>query len=65
MNRTQIIRLVAGIMVLTSIALSHYVHHNWIFLAIFVGVNLVQSSFTKWCLLEDILKKLKVKSECE
>ncbi len=65
MNRTQIIRLVAGIMVLTSIALAHYVHHNWIFLAIFVGLNLVQSSFTKWCLLEDILKKLNVKSECE
>ncbi len=65
MNRTQIIRLVAGIMVLTSIALAHYVNLNWIFLAIFVGVNLVQSSFTKWCLLEDILKKLNVKSECE
>ncbi|MBK6544789.1 MAG: hypothetical protein IPO86_02155 [Saprospiraceae bacterium] len=30
-----------------------------------VAINLFQSALTKWCLLEDILKKLNVKSECE
>lgn len=65
MNRTQIIRLFAGTLILTSVSLSHFVHPNWIFIALFVGLNLFQSSITKWCLLEDILKKLKVKGECE
>lgn len=61
MNRTQIIRLVAGSLVLLSIVLAKYVHPNWIYLAVFVALNLIQSSFSKWCLLEDILKKLNVK----
>lgn len=61
MNRTQIIRLVAGSLVLLSIGLAKYVHPNWIYLAVFVALNLIQSSFSKWCLLEDILKKLNVK----
>lgn len=65
MNRTQIIRLFAGTLVLLSVGLAHFIHPNWIYLAVFVGLNLFQSALTKWCLLEDILKKLKVKSECE
>lgn len=65
MNRTQIIRLFAGTLVLVSITLSHFVHPNWIWLAVFVGINLFQSSMTKWCLLEDVLKKLKIKGECD
>lgn len=65
MNRTQIIRLFAGTLVLLSIVLSKFVHPNWMYLALFVGLNLFQSALTKWCLLEDILKKLQVKGECE
>lgn len=65
MNRTQIIRLVAGTLVTSSIVLAKFVHPNWIYLAVFVGLNLFQSSLTKWCLLDDILKKLNVKGECE
>ncbi|MCB9202773.1 MAG: DUF2892 domain-containing protein [Flavobacteriales bacterium] len=65
MNRTQIIRMVAGILVLTSIALGKYVNVNWFWLGIFVGANLLQSSFTKWCLLEEILKKRNIPSECD
>ena len=64
MNRKRIIRIVAGSMVLGSLALTKWVHPNWIWLTIFVGVNLLQSGITNWCLLEDILTKLKVKSEC-
>lgn len=64
MNRKRIIRIVAGAMVLGSLALSKWVHPNWIWLTVFVGANLFQSGITNWCLLEDILTKLNVKSEC-
>ncbi len=56
----RIIRAVAGILVLISIILAVYVNTNWLFLAGFVGVNLLQSAVTKWCLLSDILTKLNV-----
>lgn len=57
-SREQIIRAIAGIMILASILLSITVHHNWIWLTAFVGINLFQSSITRWCLMEDLLKKL-------
>lgn len=65
MNRNRIIRIVAGFLILLSIILTTYVNHNWIFLGVFVGLNLFQSGITNWCLLDDILKKLKVKGENE
>ena len=43
------IRILAGTMALTGAALSHYVHPNWIWLVVFVGVNLIQSAFTGFC----------------
>ena len=54
------IRLLAGTLVLTSIALSHWVNPNWIWLAVFVGANLFQSALTGFCPAENILKKLGV-----
>ncbi len=56
----RIVRAVAGTLVLISVLLSIYVNVNWLFLAGFVGVNLIQSSLTKWCLMTDILCKLGV-----
>ncbi len=56
----RIVRAVAGTFVLISILLAVYVNINWLFLAGFVGVNLIQSSITKWCLMTDILTKLGV-----
>lgn len=52
------IRVLAGTMVLTSIALSHFVHPYFIFLAVFVGLNLIQSAFTGFCPAEKMLAKL-------
>ncbi len=52
------VRLLAGSMVLISIALSIWVHPYWIGLAIFVGLNLVQSSFTGFCPPTIVLRKL-------
>lgn len=57
MTVDRIVHLVAGSMVLLSIALAHFVHLNWIALAIFVGFNLAQSALTNFCPLSFMLKK--------
>ena len=49
------VRLVAGILVLASLALGYFVSHYWFLLTAFVGFNLVQSSFTKFCPAEIFL----------
>ncbi len=54
-----IIRAVAGFMVLLSLFLYLVVDPWWLLLAGFVGFNLLQSSFTGFCLLESILKRIK------
>ena len=59
--KERIIRTVAGSFVLISIVLSHYISEYWLLLALFVGINLVQSSFTKFCPLEKILDKAGIK----
>ena len=60
--KNRIVRGVAGTFVLISIVLAVYVNINWLWFSAFVGANLLQSSLTKWCLLEDILKKFGVKN---
>lgn len=52
------IRLIAGTFVLISLALGTWVHPYWYLLTAFVGVNLIQSAFTRWCPAESILVKL-------
>ncbi|MBS2096768.1 YgaP family membrane protein [Carboxylicivirga linearis] len=61
MNINNAIRLIAGIFILTSVLLGHFINHYWFLFTLFVAVNLIQSSFTKWCLMEKILKKAGVK----
>ena len=51
-------RVIVGVMVLLSVVLTYYVNQNWLWLTVFIGVNLIQSAFTKWCLLETILTKV-------
>ena len=65
MTVERIVFIVAGFMVLLSVALTHYVHPYFVGLTIFVGLNLFQSGITKWCPLAIILKKLGVSSECQ
>ena len=57
----RLVRGIAGSFILISLLLAIYVNLNWLWFTAFVGANLLQSSFTKWCLMEDILKKLGVK----
>ena len=52
------LRLVAGIVVMASVALALTHHIYWLGLTAFVGVNLFQSAFTGWCPMMNILKML-------
>jgi hypothetical protein len=64
MKLENIIRAFAGTMILLSLALSHYVSPNWLWLTAFVGANLLQSSFTGFCPAEILLKKLGIGASC-
>lgn len=59
------IRLIAGSFVLISLGLGLYVSKYWFFFTGFVGLNLVQSVFTDFCLMENILHKLGVKDKID
>lgn len=65
MNRERIVRLVAGTFILVSLALGLLHSPYWFIFTGFVGLNLFQSALTKWCLLDDILRKANVMSEAE
>jgi hypothetical protein len=52
------VRLLAGIIVLASVALAHWVSPNWLWLTAFVGLNLLQSALTNWCPAMTIFKWL-------
>ena len=59
-----IIRRFAGTFILASLVLAHYHSRYWLWFTAFVGFNLLQSSFTKFCPLEIVLKKLGVGGAC-
>ncbi|HFG1516969.1 DUF2892 domain-containing protein [Vibrio cholerae] len=52
------VRVLAGSMVLLSVILTWFVHPNFLWLTVFVGVNLIQSAFTGFCPAVFFLKKL-------
>lgn len=60
MKMEQWIRAIAGTFVLISVGLGYFHHRYWFFFTAFVGPNLLQSAFTKWCLMENILETLGV-----
>lgn len=60
MTTERYIRMFAGTFVLASLALARFHSPNWLWFTAFVGFNLLQSSFTCFCPLELILKKLGV-----
>lgn len=59
--KNRIIKAIAGSFVLISLLLAVYVNLNFLWFTAFVGANLLQSSVTKWCMMEDILAWLGVK----
>ena len=69
MTTERIVRIVAGLFILQSLSLgvqaSPLFHNvNWLWFTVFVGANLFQSGFTRFCPLEIILKKLGIKETC-
>ena len=64
MKREYIIRIVAGTLVLAGLALGYWFRPTFFLVPAFVGLNLLQSGFTRWCLLEDILRKLNIGLPC-
>ena len=59
MEKEYIIRRIAGILVILGVVMAYLVSMLWLLLPLFVGINLLQSSFTKFCPLDFILKKKK------
>jgi hypothetical protein len=69
MTTNRLIRMFAGSFVLLSLALGVpgsplFVSANWLWFTAFVGANLLQSSFTRFCPLETILTRLGVREGC-
>ncbi|BCJ88488.1 YgaP family membrane protein [Effusibacillus dendaii] len=59
-GKGNLIRLIAGIFILLSLLLGLYVSPYWLLFTAFVGVNLIISSLTGFCLLEKILVRFGV-----
>jgi hypothetical protein len=67
MSTERIVRVVAGLLVLVSLALGAsasplFVNANFLWFTAFVGANLFQSGFTRLCPLESILRRAGLKS---
>jgi hypothetical protein len=61
MNVERYLRLIAGSVVLTSVALGYWVNPYWYLFTAFAGANLLQSAFTNWCPMMTILRTLGVR----
>lgn len=57
----RILRGIAGLFLLVSLLLAHYVSSYWLWFTAFIGLNLFQSAFTNWCPMMYFLKKLGVR----
>lgn len=65
MTRESGLLLFAGTMILVSVALTHYVHPYWVWFTVFIGFNMMQSSFTDFCIPTIVMKKLGMRSKCD
>ncbi len=61
MNIERTLRLIAGLFVIASVSLGMWVHPAFLWFALFLGANLVQSSFTNWCPMMTILRSAGVR----
>jgi len=61
MRVEEALRMVAGVFILASVALGVWVNPWWFAFTAFVGLNLLQSAFTKWCPMMSILKGMGLK----
>ena len=59
------LRLVAGSFILLSLVLGWLWHWVWFLFTAFVGANLLQSAFTRWCPMMVVLQKLGFQSKAQ
>ncbi len=59
MTVENIIRVIAGSVVLLSVALTLLASHWWLILTVLVGINLIQSAFTGFCPAEMVVRRLR------
>lgn len=70
MTVERIVRIVAGFFIMLSLALAHFSgtvdmsQLSWLWFTAFVGANLFQSGFTRFCPMDSILKKMGVPNGC-
>ncbi len=69
MTSWQLTRLLGGSFILISLALGVpgsplFVNQWWLAFTAFIGLNFIQSAFTRWCLPETIFRKLGAKEGC-
>lgn len=57
------LRLIAGAMVMITVALGYWVSPYWLLFTGFVGLNLFQSAFTNWCPMMTLLRKFGARDE--
>lgn len=62
MNIDKAVMAFAGLMILLSVLLTLYIHGAWVWLTIFIGVNMLQASFTGFCPAAMVFKKIGFKS---
>lgn len=61
MSLDRAVMMFAGLMVLVSVALAHWVHPAWMWLTVFVGLNLMQASITGFCPAAMLFRRLGVR----
>lgn len=69
MTSWRFVRIFAGFFILLSLALGIpgspiFASQWWLAFTAFIGINLLQSGLTKWCLLETMLRKLGIQPGC-
>ncbi|GAB2504216.1 DUF2892 domain-containing protein [Pseudoxanthomonas sangjuensis] len=64
MNIDRAVMAFAGVMVLASVALARFVSPWWLLLTVFVGLNLLQASFTGFCPAAIVFRKLGLPGGC-
>jgi len=70
MSVEHLVRIIAGFFIMLSLALAHFsgsvdmTHLSWLWFTAFVGFNLFQSGFTRFCPMDIMLKKAGVRPGC-
>jgi hypothetical protein len=61
MNLDKFVFMFAGTMVLLSVFLTQWYHQNWVWLTVFIGLNMIQASLTGFCPVVFAMKKAGIK----